>query len=106
MSKTELDKYSELICQRLDDLIKENALAAAAQCVAELDQQAIGPLSRMDALQPQATAQAQQRRRHGQCQALIQALRRTIEREFGDCIDCGDEIDVAYLREKPSVTAA
>ena len=58
----------------------------------------------MDALQSQAMAPAQQRRRDGQPQALVQALRRIEEGEFGDCIGCGYQIDVARLRAITKIT--
>ena len=51
-------------------------LGAVAQRVVELDQQSIGRLSRMDALQSQTMALAQQRGRDEQSLALIKALRR------------------------------
>ena len=106
MNETELDYYSVLIHQRLDNLIKENALGTGAQRVVELDQQSVGRLSRMDALQSQAMALAQQRRPDGQRQTLVQTLRRIEEGEFGDCIDCGDGIDVARLRANSTIALA
>ena len=58
----------------------------------ELDQQAIGRLSRMDALQNQAMAKAQQVRRDQEVRRLQAALARMEEGEFGYCEDCGDPI--------------
>ena len=58
----------------------------------ELDQQAVGRLSRMDALQNQAMAKAQQARRDQQVRRLQAALIRIDGGEFGYCEDCGDKI--------------
>ena len=104
MNEIKLDEYSVVIRQKLDDLIRENGFGSGAQRIVELDQQSIGRLSRMDALQSQAMAKAQQRRREGQRQALIQTLCRTKEDEFGDCIDFGGKVDVARLRANTTIT--
>ena len=71
-------------------MIKDMVLGAVAQRVVELDQQSIGRLSRMDALQSQAMVLAKRRGRDEQSQALIQALSRIEEGEFGVCTDCDD----------------
>jgi DnaK suppressor protein len=103
MNPPDIHEFSDLIRQRLEELTNEDQLGVGAQKVVELDQQSVGRLSRMDALQSQAMAQAQQRRRDGQRLALRQALRRIQEGEFGDCIDCGEAIDAARLRANPTL---
>ncbi|MGB1695973.1 MAG: TraR/DksA family transcriptional regulator [Paracoccaceae bacterium] len=103
MNPPDIHEFSDLIRQRLEELTNEDQLGVGAQKVVELDQQSLGRLSRMDALQSQAMAQAQQRRRDGQRLALRQALRRIEEGEFGDCIDCGEAIDVVRLRANPTL---
>lgn len=59
----------------------------AAQPV-ELDQTAVGRVSRMDALQQQAMAQAAQQRRHIQLQGIESALQRLENGKFGWCVRC------------------
>ena len=54
-----------------------------------LDQQSVGRLSRMDALQGQAMAKGIEARRHGRLAAIAAALARIEDREFGWCEDCG-----------------
>ena len=103
MNPPDIHEFSDLIRQRLEELTNEDQLGVGAQKVVELDQQSVGRLSRMDALQSQAMAQAQQRRRDGQRLALRQALRRIQEGEFGDCINCGEAIDAARLRANPTL---
>lgn len=79
------------------------ALRAASEATAEgrkpveLDQNAIGRLSRQDALQGQAMASAMDARRHGRLRAIAAALDRIGEGEFGWCEACGDFIGIARL---------
>ena len=96
-------KYQKLIELQLEELTADNALGQSAQKTVELDQQSVGRLSRMDALQSQATAQAQQRRRDVLKGSLQAALQRLKEEEFGYCLECGDEIEEARLVANPAV---
>lgn len=68
-----------------------------------LDQQSVGRLSRMDALQRQAMATAQNRRRHGRKAQINAAIARMDSGEFGACLDCGDEIEAKRLALDPCV---
>ena len=61
--ETKFAKYKKLIELQLQELTAEDELGQSSQRTVELDQQSVGRLSRMDALQSQAMAQAQQRRR-------------------------------------------
>ena len=90
-------KYKKLIERLLQELTAEDELGQSSQRTVELDQQSVGRLSRMDALQSQAMAQAQQRRRDVLKSSLIFALQRLEEGEFGYCADCGDEIEEAQI---------
>ncbi|MGR3759615.1 TraR/DksA family transcriptional regulator [Roseobacteraceae bacterium NS-SX3] len=88
---------------RLAELEAEDALGAEARGVVELDQQMVGRLSRMDALQMQAMANAQAARRAGESQRLRAALLRMEDGEFGYCEDCGEEIALKRLQLNPAV---
>lgn len=68
----------------------------------ELDQQSVGRLSRMDALQVQAMAQETSRRRASELRRIAAALSRIDEGEFGYCINCGDEIARRRLELDPA----
>lgn len=69
----------------------------------ELDQQMVGRLSRMDAIQQQALAKGTTNRRHMVIQRAELALKRIDDGEFGFCTDCGDEVEEARLTIDPSV---
>ncbi|MFV2053041.1 TraR/DksA family transcriptional regulator [Aliiroseovarius sp. YM-037] len=69
-----------------------------------LDQQSVGRLSRMDAIQNQAIAQAAQARREQLKSRIQSALARIEEDEFGYCVECGDEIAPKRLDLDPTTT--
>ncbi len=68
----------------------------------ELDQQSVGRLSRMDALQVQAMAAAQSRRRTARRAAIRAALARAEADEYGWCQRCGEAIDPRRLELDPA----
>lgn len=68
----------------------------------ELDQQSVGRLSRMDAMQGQAVAQEADRRRQSRRLALKIALRRIDEGDYGDCTECGEPIAIRRLEIDPA----
>lgn len=92
------------IRELLSVLDEEDALGQSGLATVELDQQAVGRLSRMDALQNQAMARAGQARREAQRKRLEAALSRIDEGEFGYCEDCGEAIAVGRLEFDPSIT--
>lgn len=104
MNDAETARLANLIRARLKELEGENALGRQGQSVVELDQQAVGRLSRMDALQNQAMAVAQQNRRDIEAKGLHAALRRIDDGDFGYCEDCGDDIAVKRLELNPVTT--
>lgn len=71
--------------------------AAEERRPVELDQQSVGRLSRMDALQVQAMANAVETRRQSRAAQLRAALKRLDEDEYGYCVGCGDDIPVKRL---------
>lgn len=69
----------------------------------ELDQTSVGRLSRMDALQQQAMAAAQDTRRQGRGRAIRAALARLDDGTFGWCDECGDFIGWKRLDLDPTL---
>jgi len=104
MNDETMRDFRTLIEARLSDLDDEDALGQAGKATVELDQQSVGRLSRMDALQNQAMAQATGARRTAERQRLFAALKRMDDGEFGYCEECGDEIAEARLRLDPAAT--
>lgn len=96
------DRIFSLLQQMLTELDAEEARGADGQKTVTLDQQAVGRLSRMDALQNQAMAQAQAARRQGRRQKILAALARLAEGEYGYCLTCGDALPVERLEADPT----
>ena len=69
----------------------------------ELDQARMGRLSRMDAMQQQAMAQASGRLAEQERQRIVSALNRIQSGDYGYCMKCKDEIAEGRLRFDPSV---
>lgn len=88
---------------RLAELGQLDALGEEGRAPVTLQQDSVGRLSRMDAMQQQAMAQAEQRRRHAERARIKAALARLDEGEWGWCVACGEEIAEGRLRNDPSV---
>ena len=97
-------RYQALLKGRLQALKVESHTNADARDTVTLDQQSVGRLSRMDAMQQQAMAQATQARREVEIRQIMAALNRLHEDEFGYCETCGDEIPPARLALAPTST--
>lgn len=91
-----------MLIERLAALKRADVRGQEGQAVVTLDQQAIGRLSRMDALQAQAMSKATQARRHAEAARIQAALRRMDEGEYGYCTDCGEGIAAARLAHDPA----
>jgi DnaK suppressor protein len=81
-----------------------SALSARGRKAVRLDQQSVGRLSRMDAMQQQAMAQAQERNRAITLVRIDQALKRLDDGEYGYCLSCGEEIPEKRLEIDPTAT--
>lgn len=68
----------------------------------ELDQQSVGRLSRLDAMQVQAMARASDVRRIQEIRRIEAALKRVDEDEYGWCVECGEAIDPKRLEIDPA----
>ena len=95
-------KWRQRLQAMLDDIQAEDALGQDGQATVTLDQQSVGRLSRMDALQQQAMAKATAGRRAAQVQRIKAALKRLDEGEFGYCADCGEDIAPARVELDPT----
>lgn len=98
------DRYQALLDSRLLALHDEAKSNADARNVVALDQTSVGRLSRMDALQQQAMANATQARRDTEEAQIKVALWRLLEGEYGYCDTCGDAIPEARLSLTPTAT--
>lgn len=94
----------ERLLRRREELDEEDMISAGDRAPVILDQDSVGRLSRIDAMQVQAMALAAERRRQVERQRIEAALTRLDEGEWGFCLACGKEIAPARLEHDPSVT--
>ena len=85
----------------LDSLSKTSKLGRAPVI---LDQQSVGRLSRMDAMQQQSMDLAREDRRRARLAVLAAALRRLAEGDYGYCLGCGEDIPEQRLDIDAAVT--
>ena len=97
------ERYGDLLRGELRALSDAGDQTEAARRPVVLDQQSVGRLSRMDALQGQAMAVAIQGRRDARARAVAAALERLDTGDFGWCDDCGEFIGVKRLDLDPAV---
>lgn len=93
----------EILQARLAELEELDRISAEGRAPVTLQQDAVGRLSRMDAMQQQAMAQAEERRRNAEIGRINAALQRLEDGEWGYCVTCGDEIAAGRLKNDPSV---
>lgn len=93
---------AKLIANR-QALLEEDRLAEADRAPVVLDQESVGRLSRIDAMQMQAMAIAQLRRRQAERAAIDAALLRMETGDYGYCVRCGEAIAPARLEHNPAV---
>jgi len=89
---------------RLAELAAGDAARTEATDTVELDQARTGRLTRMDALQQQAMAQASNRRAQLEKQRIRGALQRIAAGDYGYCVRCEEPIGAGRLGADPSVT--
>lgn len=97
-------KIRALLTDRLAALDTEDAASAQDRTPQALDQQSVGRLSRMDAMQVQAMALAQGQRRQQERARIHATLARLDSDAFGWCAECGEPIADARLANDPTVT--
>jgi len=97
------DAFKKRLLAALRALDGEVALGRDDRATVTLDQQSVGRLSRMDAMQRQAMARATERRREGERRRVEAALARIDDGEYGYCIECGEEIAPGRLDADPAV---
>lgn len=102
MHKDTVKKLRSRLEAEQDALQALQSGSAESRRPVELDQQSVGRLSRMDAMQVQAMANATDSRRKARMKAIEAALARMDEGEYGYCTSCGEEIAPRRLETDPA----
>ena len=97
----DIEKAKRRLAEKSKELEDLSKISKEARDTVALDQQSVGRLSRMDAMQQQAMAEAQERTRQLDLQRIEQALRRIRDEDYGYCIHCDEEIPDARLAIDP-----
>jgi DnaK suppressor protein len=96
--RTELEaRWRPRLEAELEELLASSRTSSQDRAPVSLDQQSVGRLARMDAMQIQAMAQASERRRQARIAGLRKALERLAEGEYGYCEGCGEPIPEGRL---------
>lgn len=103
MKANQKSMFRSKLNEMLRSLENVRQKSEAAQFIVELDQQAVGRLSRMDALQQQAMAKATEGNRIRDIERIEAALARLSGDEFGYCLECGEDIESKRLEINPTV---
>lgn len=104
MTKDEMKRFKAQILALLDELNKTSDAAQGDTDTVQLDQSALGRVSRVDALQQQQMALENQRRRERQRRQIAGALQRIESGDFGQCYVCEEPIALERLTLNPMLT--
>ena len=97
-----LEEIKRTLKKERDELVAASESAIDERKPVELDQQSVGRVSRMDAMQVQAMAQALETRRQGRLFRIDEALQRIADGDYGYCSECGEEIPAKRLSIDPT----
>ncbi|MEO9601534.1 TraR/DksA C4-type zinc finger protein [Parasphingorhabdus sp.] len=102
LSSSQINSLKQRLLEQQAALKAHDQEGASWSDTVELDQQSVGRLSRMDAMQQQEMAQAEARRRTSDLARIEMALIRMTEDEYGWCAECGDPVAFRRLEIDPA----
>ncbi len=102
MNAADTEKFKARLEARLEELKQLSAISSESRQTVSLDQQSVGRLSRMDAMQGQAMALATEERREQERTRVEAALHRVEAGDYAFCLKCEEEIDIRRLDLDPS----
>lgn len=97
----DLEIARKRLAKRKAEIEELSRLSEEARSTVELDQQTVGRLSRMDSMQQQAMAEAQERMRQRDLLRIEMAERRINTEDYGYCMECDAEIPDGRLEIDP-----
>ena len=104
MTTIDPNYFVDMIRAEVDQLKILSETAKDSRAPVTLDQQSVGRLSRMDAMQQQSMELATEERRQHRLATLAAALRRVKSGDYGFCLKCDDKIAAGRLAVDPAVT--
>lgn len=103
LSKQDLRQFKTQLFKRKKELTDLSHSTTENRKAVSLDQQKIGRISRIDAIQQQAMAKGIEHRRHTELNRIEQAIERLKNGEYGYCLRCDELIDKKRLIHDPSL---
>lgn len=97
LTADQLEELEGLLLRALDKLERSMEVTADASRPVELDQTAVGRLSRMDSLRSQAMSSNLQEREQARLAAILTALERLRKGGYGVCTECGGRVGYGRL---------
>lgn len=104
MDEKKIDSFRQHLLQMRSEFMNLSSTSEDAAKTVELDQSAVGRLSRMDAMRAQSMAIETKGRGERQLLRIEGALRRIAAGDYGACFTCGEEINIRRLDVDPSYT--
>ena len=104
MKTMQINSFRQQLLDLRSELSDLSSTSADAAKPVELDQAAIGRLTRMDAMRAQSMAIETKARREHQLLRIEGALQRITTGDYGLCLTCGEEINTCRLEVDPSYT--
>ncbi len=101
LSQAQLERFQSRLKALKEELIALLSMNEQATETVSLDQAKVGRLSRMDALQQQAMAQANRTQHQQRLRNVQLALTAIEEQSYGFCEECGEDIPIARLEASP-----
>ncbi len=102
LTGAQIRAFREELLNKRDELDGTRNTNKEARQTVNLDQQSVGRVSRIDAMQHQAMAQAHERQRSRHLVRIEQALCRIKADRFGYCSQCEEEIAPKRLQADPA----
>ena len=104
LSEAQFAKLQKQLLGLKASLSEQLTLAEPDSQPVKLDQQAVGRLSRMDAMQQQQMAVANRQQVKTHLRAVMIALQAMESGDYGYCCDCGEGIGFTRLEVRPEAT--
>ena len=99
----DVSKAKQKLIEEFQSLQALRETARASRAPVELDQQSVGRLSRMDALQKQNMELATEHRRQMRVKAIEAAIKRIDNGNFGYCLICDEKIAPQRIEFDPAI---
>ena len=104
LTKSRVEQLHDQLMLRQQELTDSLDGSSPPAAPVTLDQQSVGRVSRIDAIQQQQMAIANRTQMVQQLSLVAQALQRISKGEYGFCLECGEIINFARLQAQPWVS--